>query len=118
MLRFQTADGWMLIEHREHARLAGKFAHYYGNDEFAPPEPLDDILVAVIRHDDAWKERDTLPFLTRENKPSAFSKELVGKYSAFEEIDLIDYLAVRGRATEAVATDNPYAAILVSMHTV
>jgi hypothetical protein len=42
----------------------------------------------------------------------------VGKYSAFEEIDLGDYLAVRGNATEAVAQDNPYAAVIISMHTV
>ncbi len=118
MLRFQTANGWMLIEHREHARLAGRFAQHYGNALFSPPEPLADILVAVFRHDDAWAERDVNPFLTREKRPSAFSKELVGKYSAFEEIDLIDYLAVRGRATEAVAKENPYAAIIISMHTV
>ncbi|PTY06884.1 DUF3891 domain-containing protein [Opitutaceae bacterium EW11] len=118
MLRIETADGWILIEHRDHARLAGRFAEHWGNDDFAPPEPFPDVHVAVSRHDDAWAERDALPCLTREGRPSAFSKELVGKYSAFEEIDLLDYLAVRGRATEAVAAENPFAALLISMHTV
>lgn len=117
MIRIETDSGWILTEHREHARLAGRIAAHWGNAEFAAPEPRADILVAVERHDDAWAERDALPFLTRQGRPGAFSRELVGAYSAFEEIDLEDYLGVRGRATEAVAADNPYAAIIISMHT-
>jgi hypothetical protein len=118
MIRIEEDAGWRLVEHREHARLAGEFARQWGNAEFAPPEPRDDILLAVTRHDDAWSERDASPAVTREGRPAAFSSELVGSYSAFEEIDLADYLAVRARATEAVARDNPFAAIIVSMHTV
>jgi hypothetical protein len=118
MIRIEEKDGWTLIGHQHHARLAGQFARHWGNADFAAPEPRPDILVAVARHDDAWGERDAQPVLTREGRPGAFSHELVGSYSAFEEIDLADYLRVRGRATEAVAKDNPYAAILISMHTV
>ena len=118
MIRIEEPGGWTLVGHQQHARLAGEFAVHWGNADFAPPEPRADILVAVARHDDAWAERDAQPVLTREGRPGAFSHELVGSYSAFEEIDLADYLAVRGRATEAVAKDNPYAAILISMHTV
>ncbi len=118
MIRIETDSGWILVEHPEHARLAGKFAARWGNADFAPPEPRADVLVAVARHDDAWATRDAVPFLTREGRPSAFSRELVGKYSAFEEIDFADYLAVRGRAADAVAADNPYAGIIISMHTV
>jgi hypothetical protein len=118
MIRIETDTGWILVEHPEHARLAGRFAVHWGNAEFAPPEPRSDIMTAVARHDDAWATRDANPFLTREGRPSAFSRELVGRYSAFEEIDFADYLAVRGRAAEAVAADNPYAAIIISMHTV
>ena len=118
MIRIKEGPGWRLVEHRDHARLAGVFARHWGNGEFAPPEPREDILTAVARHDDAWAERDAQPCLTRAGLPSAFSHELVGTYSAFEEIDLADYLGVRGRATEAVAADNPYAATLISMHTV
>jgi hypothetical protein len=118
MLRIETDTGWILVEHPEHARLAGKFAEHWGNSEFAAPEPRADILTAVARHDDAWSRRDAEPFLTPQGRPSAFSRELVGKYSAFEEIDLADYLAVRERAADIVAADNPYAAIVISMHTV
>ena len=70
------------------------------------------------RHDDAWAARDAEPSVTREGRPEAFSRELVGAYSAFEEINLRDYLAVRGRAAKAVAAENPFAAVVISMHTV
>lgn len=121
MIRIATPTGFALVAHQEHARLAGRFAEHWGNTTFPAPAPADimpEVLVAVARHDDAWAARDATPFLTREHRPSAFTRELVGAYSAFEEIDLADYLAVRGAATEAVAGDHPYAAILVSMHTV
>ena len=121
MIRIATPDGYLLVPHQEHARLAGRFAARWGNALFpAPvaPEALAEVLLAVFHHDDAWAGRDATPFLTREGRPSAFTRELVGTYSAFEEIDLADYLAVRGAATEAVAAAHPYAAIIISMHTV
>jgi hypothetical protein len=118
MLRIETDTGWILVEHRDHARLAGKFAAHWGNAEFPTPEPRGDLLEAVSRHDDAWARRDAAPFLTPQGLPGAFPKELVGKYSAFEEIDFADYLAVRAQAAEGVAADNPYAAVVISMHTV
>lgn len=121
MIRIKTPEGYLLVGHQEHARLAGRFAGRWGNALFPPPAPpaaLPEVLLAVFHHDDAWAGRDATPFLTRENRPSAFTRELVGTYSAFEEIDLADYLAVRGAATEAIATGHPYAAILISMHTV
>ena len=118
MIRIARPDGWLLINHRDHARLAGEFAARWDNPDFAPPEPRAEILTAVARHDDAWAEHDAAPVLTPEGRPSAFSRDLVGAYRAFEEIDFEAYLRVRARATEAVAVDNPYAAIIVSMHTV
>jgi hypothetical protein len=118
MIRFATDDGWCLIAHQDHARLAGEFARCWNNAAFAPPQPIEDILVAVSRHDDAWAPRDACPEIAPDKTPSAFSSELVGTYSAFENIDLENYLKVRGAATEAVAADNPVAATLVSMHTV
>ena len=75
------------------------------------------MLKGIARHDDGWAARDATPQITRQGKPSAFSVELVGKYSAFEEIDLADYLAVRDRAVRLIAAEDPYAALLISMHT-
>jgi len=117
MLRLETETGWWLVTHPDHARLAGAFAERWGNGTFLAPEPRASVLKGIARHDDGWAARDAQPQITRQGKPSAFSTELVGKYSAFEEIDLADYLAVRGRAVRLIAEEDAYAAILISMHT-
>lgn len=117
MLRLETEAGWWLVTHPDHARLAGAFAERWGNEQFLAPEPRTHVLRGIARHDDGWAERDAAPQVTRQGKPSAFSVELVGKYSAFEEIDLADYLAVRDRAVRLIAAEDTYAAVLISMHT-
>ena len=117
MLRLETETGWWLVTHPDHARLAGAFAERWGNEQFLAPEPRAHVLRGIARHDDGWVQRDAAPQITRQGKPSAFSVELVGKYSAFEEIDLADYLAVRDRAVRLIAAEDAYAAVLISMHT-
>ena|SRR5271167_4637345 len=117
MLRLETETGWWLVTHPDHARLAGAFAAHWGNQRFLPPEPRLNVLKGIRRHDDGWAIRDRNPRITRQGKPSAFSVDLVGEYSAFEEIDLADYLAVRDRAVRRIASEDAYAALLISMHT-
>jgi len=117
MLRMETKTGWWLITHPDHARLAGDFAAAWGNAAFRKPEPRARVLRGIAQHDDGWAARDAHPAITREGKPSAFSVELVGQYSAFEEIDLEEYLAVRERAVRIIAAEDSYAALLISMHT-
>jgi len=117
MLRTETESGWWLITHPDHAHLAGEFAAAWGNERFRKPEPRARVLRGISCHDDGWAARDTHPTITRAGKPSAFSTELVGKYAAFEEIDIEDYLAVRERAVSVIAKDDAYAGLLISMHT-
>ena len=117
MLRMESETGWWLIRHPDHAELAGAFAAAWGNALFRKPEPRERVLHGIARHDDGWATRDAQPVITRQGKPSAFSTELVGKYSAFEEIDIEDYLAVRDRAVRIIAENDPYAGLLISMHT-
>ena len=117
MLRLETETGFWLITHPDHAHLAAAFAAHWGNDLFLRPSPRPNVLHAIKVHDDGWIVRDAHPQVTRAGKPSAFSSDLVGKYSAFEEIDLADYLAVRESAVQQVEAVDPYAALLVSMHT-
>jgi hypothetical protein len=117
MLRMESETGWWLITHPDHARLAGDFAAAWGNVQFRSPAPRDRVLMGIACHDDGWALRDAHPSITRKGKPSAFSTELVGKYSAFEEIDIVDYLAVRDRAVRIIAEQDPYAGLLISMHT-
>jgi hypothetical protein len=117
MLRMESETGWWLITHPDHARLAGAFAEAWGNARFRAPEPRARVLYGIAAHDDGWAARDAHPTVTREGKPSAFSAELVGKYSAFEEIDLADYLAVRERAVRVIGEEDAYAGLLVALHT-
>ena len=117
MLRLETSTGYWLVTHPDHARLAGAVAAHWGNDLFPSPEPRTNVLLGINAHDDGWAQRDASPSITKQGKPSAFSVELVGKYSAFEEIDLQDYLNVRDRAVAEIAARDAYAALLVSKHT-
>lgn len=118
MLRMESETGWWLITHPDHARLAGAFAAAWGNEMFRRPEPRTRVLYGISSHDDGWTERDAHPTITRQGKPSAFSTELIGKYAAFEEIDIAEYLAVRERAVRIIAEQDAYAGLLVLMHTV
>jgi hypothetical protein len=117
VLRVESDNGWWLITHPDHAHLAAAFAAHWGNSKFASPEPRTNVLRGIRCHDDGWAARDAHPRITKEGKPSAFSHELVGMYSAFEEIDLADYLAVRESALAQMETECAYAALLISMHT-
>jgi hypothetical protein len=54
MLRLETETGWWLVTHPDHARLAGAFAQRWGNDLFLPPEPRENVLRGIARHDDGW----------------------------------------------------------------
>jgi hypothetical protein len=117
MLRMESETGWWLITHPDHARLAGDFAAAWGNAQFRKPEPRARVLKGIACHDDGWAARDARPSITSQGKPSAFSIELVGKYSAFEEIDLAEYLSVRERAVRIIADEDPYSGLLISMHT-
>lgn len=117
MLRMESETGWWLITHPDHAHLAGDFAAAWGNAQFRRPEPRSRVLKGIACHDDGWAARDAHPSITRQGRPSAFSTELVGKYSALEEIDLEEYLAVRDRAVRIIAEEDPYAGLLISMHT-
>lgn len=118
MIRAETDSHWLLITHPDHARLAGQFADAWGNELFPQPHPFEAVQYAVYHHDDGWLARDANPSLTPAGIPEAFTRDLVGAYSAFEEIDLPNYLKVRGDATAAVAEQDSAAGILVSMHTV
>ena len=117
MIRVDVDEGWALVTHPEHARLAAAFAERWGNERFAVPEPWSPIHYAVAHHDDGWLDRDSNPCLTRAGQPEAFTRQLVGRYSAFEEIDLPSYLEVRRRATAAVASTDLFSGLLVAMHT-
>ena len=78
MLRMESETGWWLIRHPDHAQLAGAFAEAWGNAQFRKPEPRARVLRGIACHDDGWALRDAHPSITRQGKPSAFSKSSSG----------------------------------------
>lgn len=116
MLRVETETGWWLITHPDQARLAENLAAVWGNDKFREPEPRDRVLRAIAHHHDGWAARDAQPAITSKGEPAALTAELIGKPFAFEEIDLDDYFTVRERSVRMMAEEDPYAALLISMH--
>jgi len=117
MIRRENPSSWVLVTHPDHAHIAGQFADAWGNARFPGPDPYPSLRYAIYHHDDGWLARDAAPVLTPSGLPEAFTSALVGAYSAFEEIDLPAYLAVRALATAAVAEADACAGILTSMHT-
>ncbi len=117
MLRLESETGWWLTTHTDHARLAAEFAEAWGNDKFRRPEPRDRVLRSIRSYEDGWTERDANPAVTRDGKPAAFTIDLVGDRRAFEEMDVRDFIAVRDQAARTLSADDPYAALLVAMHT-
>ncbi len=73
MLRSKSNNGWWLVTHPDHARLAGQFAEHWGNERFISPVPRADVLEGIKTHDDGWAARDAAPEITKQGKPSAFS---------------------------------------------
>ena len=50
-----------VIKNIEHAALAAQLAKNFGNDEFATPEPFDELLFLAAHHDHGWQSLDEDP---------------------------------------------------------
>jgi len=88
-----------------------------GNDQFAAAGAARACAAGIRRHDDGWIARDSSPQITRQGKPAHFSIEFVGKYSGFEEIDLVDFLRCAIAPSAKSPLKIPTPALLISMHT-
>lgn len=54
----------------EHNDLCGQFARAFGNEEFEPLDPFDEMVYVVSHHDYGWKEWDDQPELDKTGLPS------------------------------------------------
>jgi hypothetical protein len=53
----------------EHNDLCGQFARAFGNDEFAPLDPFDEMVYVVSHHDYGWNDLDASPALDANGLP-------------------------------------------------
>ena len=90
----------------DHAALAGRFAEAWGNARFDAPEPLPAVALAAARHDEGWRDSDdALRFDDARARPLSF---LDGT--------LDDYVRLYAAGIDRIASIDPYAGLLVSMH--
>lgn len=100
-------DGNVLITTQpDHAELSGQLASYWGNDQFAAPDPFDVMVVTALEHDNGWRKWD--------NRPTIDPK----KRFAYDFINLptINHLTLYRRGIYRALNEDPYMGLLVSMH--
>ena len=105
MIRRQVGDEFFLIAQHDHAILSGKLAEHFGNASFARPAPWESVVMAVRMHDCGWPLHDDQPTLNAHGLP----------LDVFESPRPIA-LKVWTASAERTAAIDPYAGLLVSMH--
>ncbi|MGD1276878.1 MAG: DUF3891 family protein [Tepidisphaeraceae bacterium] len=106
MIRRHEGLDFLLIAQHDHALLAGHLTLHIGNELFAPPSPLSPVVHAVAQHDCGWQSQDDRPTLNPQGSPSHV-------FEISHEIAL----AAWSRSVEEACAADPYAALLVSLHT-
>jgi len=106
MIRREQNDGWILITQDDHAKLSGQVIAHWGNNEFAKPEPFDEVLFALREHDSGWKEWDSMPKVNPET----------GYPANFMEMSSQDQCEIWSRCYKSHSTTHPYASTLIALH--
>jgi hypothetical protein len=105
MIRRNAGDDFLLIAQSDHAALAGELAARFGNGLFARPQNRHAVLTAINLHDQGWPIHDDEPTLNDRGQPR----------DVFEMPRDIDLQVWAASADRAAAVD-PYAGLLVSLH--
>jgi Protein of unknown function (DUF3891) len=105
MIRREVGNEFFLITQHDHALLAGQLAQQYGNERFDPPSPREATITGVAMHDSGWPLHDDLPTLNAKHLP----------LDVFESPRAIALKVWTASAERAAAVD-PYAGLLVSLH--
>lgn len=106
MITRETAEGLVCVRQLDHARLAGRFAEWWGGAEVPVFNPRNSLLQAIGNHDAGWPDLDDEPVWDpRTGRPHTYLTH-----------GLAESLAVADRSIERVAAVDPYAGWLVSRH--
>jgi hypothetical protein len=97
---------WQIVLQPDHGELAGELAVQWGGDAVEAPRPQGSVRVAARRHDDGWAVWEREPTL---NPGTA-------RPTAFLEVAVPSHLTFYRACIAAVAEQDPYAGLLVSMH--
>ncbi len=106
MLIRDDGDSWLAMPQPAHALLSGQLARAWGNGQFAAPDPYESVCLGAEQHDIAWSDWDLRPPLN----PAA------RRAASFLEAPFDERLAIWDGAPERLLAQDPFAALLVSMH--
>jgi hypothetical protein len=105
MIRKAHQNELLIITQNDHAELAGQLVKHIGNGLFAAPVPLASVSLAVAEHDRGWIRQDAAPQFNPERLPAHVF-----------EIDHAISLAAWTESVNLSAAKDPYAALLISLH--
>lgn len=96
----------LIIQQARHARLSGRFAEAYGNEEFSPVTPRDPMVYVASHHDEGWLPIDAL---MEQDAETGLPYNLTQTP--------LPYLLVTSAASPAFnEAYHPYSGIISSMH--
>jgi Protein of unknown function (DUF3891) len=106
----ELKDGRCYVALQEdHAELAAQFAAHWGNARFSKLKPYQTMVFATTYHDSGYREWEgTPPMNIAKGRPYAHREDVPN----FEDVELKAY----ARNVEWLNAQDPYAALLVSMH--
>jgi hypothetical protein len=90
----------------EHNDLCGQFARAFGNDQFEPLDPLEEMIYVVSHHDYGWNDWDAAPMLDPATRLPAGIAATPSSVS----------IASNKRSPEINESHHPYCGLLASMH--
>jgi len=105
MIRREEQGSFLLIAQHDHALISGQLAEVFGNQAFAAPQPIRQVIKGVSLHDCGWPMHDDLPTINKDGLP-------LDVFETSREIALRVWTASADRAS----ADDPYAGLLVSLH--
>jgi hypothetical protein len=103
------ASRLLLISQVEHSHVAGLLAAHWGNAEFAELRPYAPVVVAAGEHDMGWWEWEIQPTLNAEGHP-------IDYIGSIKNLGPGTWLGFMEHGTERVVEQDPYAGLLVLMH--
>lgn len=102
MLVRDTGDAWQVVMQTDHGEHAGQLAAAW----HPRPEPFRSLEIVARRHDDGWLMWERAPRLDANGRPCNYL-----------DVEVPSHLAFHRAAIVAVREHDPYAALVLAMHT-
>jgi hypothetical protein len=106
MMFRETPDGAIAITQPSHAWLAGQIVRAWGNAEFGPVTPYEDVCLGAEQHDIGWLLWERAPTLNA----------ATGRPHSFRELSIADHTGIWRQGTEMALALGRYPALLASLH--